>query len=133
LFSHNNYIDNILYNKIVKLTVDKNVVRKEFTIELNLIDEETKKTLKRNLMIRLEDINSLVRNINNYNLIKTILLLPGPLPVFRFDDGIPTLSEGIDLFIRPFKQIFIFVDQGKDYIRAYEQMAKIKEFLFSTL
>ena len=132
MFSHNNYIDNILYNKIVKLTVDKNVVRKEFTIELNLIDEETKKTLKRNLMIRLEDINSLVRNINNYNLIKTILLLPGPLPVFRFDDGIPTLSEGIDLFIRPFKQIFIFVDQGKDYIRAYEQMAKIKEFLFST-
>lgn len=82
------------------------------------------------MKIVLENMTNLVSNINYYDTNNSILLLPGPLPIVRFDGEVPALSEGIDLFIRPFKNIVIFVNQGHNLKNARKQYTIIEDFLF---
>ena len=125
------YINKKLYNmEIVKFNFEYNPSFGEFNITVQAKSKENNDIVQRKMLIKLESIDNLIRNVNSYDFTRTILLLPGPLPIIRLDDEAPTISEGIDLFIRPFKCIVIFVNPGKDYIRAYDQVEKIKDFLF---
>ena len=85
---------------------------------------------EKKITIDLESMQHLYNNINYYDYTKTILLLPGPLPIIRFDTEVPVLSEGIDLYLRPFYKIVIFVNPGRNYNKALEQVTTIESFLF---
>lgn len=102
----------------------------EFIITVDLGKSSDSKHIKKKIIISLESMEHLTRNINYYDFENTTLLLPGPLPIIRFDGEIPTLSEGIDIFLRPFKKIIIFVNKGNNYLRTAKQIETIRDFLF---
>lgn len=85
---------------------------------------------EKKITIDLESMQHLYNNINYYDYTNTILLLPGPLPIIRFDTEVPVLSEGIDLYLRPFHRIITFVNPGRNYNKAREQVTTIESFLF---
>lgn len=125
-------------NNIIEPRIDSNYINKfdfehktpsKFVVTLYTKSNSTKCSEKK-ITIDLKYMQQLYTNIDYYDYTKTILLLPGPLPIIRFDTEVPVLSEGIDLYLRPFNKIYIFVNPGRNYNKALEQVTTIESFLF---
>jgi hypothetical protein len=132
LFSQNDISINFEVNnrKIVKFEFKENNVSNTFEIKAELRDNDKSDVIQKKVNITLEGIDGLYRNINYYDFKDTTLLLPGPLPILKFEGEVPTVSEGIDLFLRPIKKIIVFVNPGENYVKALGQTTSIREFLF---
>lgn len=115
---------------IIKIDIEKNPSGKLFEVKMSIKKNHEMNTFQKKVSISLASIDELYRNITGYDYKDTTLLLPGPLPLLRFDTEFPILSEGVDLFLRPFKKIVIFVNPGENFVRAREQVATITSFLY---
>lgn len=118
------------FDEIVKLDYNKDSTSNIFEIKLKLRGSNSENAIQRKLTLRLEGVDRLYKNMNYYDVRDNTLLLPGPLPLLRFDGEFPALSEGIDLFLRPFKKVIVFVNKGENYLRAHQQVATINSFLY---
>lgn len=118
--------------EITKFEFNENGSGLSFEIIASLTVYDGKKYTSKKVTVELESMEELHRNINHYDFKNTILLLPGPLPILRFDGETPVISDGIDLFLRPFKKIIVFINQGENYVRAIKQIVTIKDFLFGS-
>ncbi|MHB1708609.1 MAG: hypothetical protein ACYCT2_03940 [Thermoplasmataceae archaeon] len=132
LFPQNNILTNLEVNnrEIIKFEFTENNLHHTFEIKVDVRDKGKSKVIQKKVTVTMEGIDSLYRNINYYDFKDTTLLLPGPLPIVKFDGEVPTLSESIDLFLRPIKKIIVFVNLGENYVRALEQIKSIRDFLF---
>jgi hypothetical protein len=132
LLSQNDILINfeVKNREIIKFEFTENSLHQTFEIKAEVRDNGKNEVFQEKVTVTLEGMDGLYRNINYYDLKDTTLLLPGPLPIVNFDGECPTLSEGVDLFLRPIERIIVFVNWGENYVRASEQIKSIREFLF---
>ena len=76
--------------------------------------------------VSFENIISLGRNINNYDIANTELLLPGPIPLLTYEREVPRIFKGLDVIYRPFKRVIFFSYPGENFSRISNQLSVIK-------
>jgi hypothetical protein len=90
-------------------------------------NEGVKTEMKMNIAV--VDFQNLQGGLRDFVIERTELIMPGPIPIFHFEDGIPVISKGYDILYRPFKRITIFSYPGDELNRCFSQLNNIQNLL----
>jgi hypothetical protein len=77
---------------------------------------------KKKVKILCSDFSRLNNQLNRLDACNTDLLLPGPVPMFYFDDDTPKITRGFDVIYRPLRKIVFLTYPGNNLKRCVSQL-----------
>ncbi|TFH06043.1 MAG: hypothetical protein E4H14_11570, partial [Candidatus Thorarchaeota archaeon] len=113
--------------KTIDYTIHSSGRRMEVTVTFATPNSSDKSGIKKKITILLIDFEQISTVLPSTVIEGSVLILPGPLPIFTFKEDTPVATKGFDSLFRPFAQIIIFTYAGDNLARCLDQISVMDE------
>lgn len=122
------------FREIKKLQYEVSSHYGEQTVEVNVsYVKNNESTTKKKITILFCDFSRLNIHLNRLDPWRTELILPGPVPMFYFDDDAPKITRGFDVVYRPLRKITFLTYPGKNLKRCVSQLSTMADIAVGSL